>query len=135
MWVACSLTWCPSCVARASKKTAAVVPPTAELSLEHRAKKNVAAAEARQTGKVRPIAAVPGRRAVVAPDTLFHAPKHELVPLDATVVDVYAGAHSVIFMIGAPSMHAESNAWLRLNPIPRRPQQAVDAGLCGAGAG
>jgi hypothetical protein len=26
--------------------------------------------------------------------------QHELVPLDATVVDVYAGAHAVIFMIG-----------------------------------
>jgi hypothetical protein len=45
-------------MARASKKTAAVVPPSAELSLEHRAKKNVAAAEARPTGKVRSLVLV-----------------------------------------------------------------------------
>jgi hypothetical protein len=66
------------------------------------------------------------------PDTLPHAPQHELVPLDATVVDVYAGAHAVIFMIGTPLACSQTAELCPgLTPTPRRPQQAVDAGLCG----
>jgi len=62
---------------RRAPRKAAAAPPAGQLALEHRAKGG-AAAEARPADG-----------------------KHELMPLDATVVDVYAGAHAVIFMIGA----------------------------------
>lgn len=32
--------------------------------------------------------------------SFFSTSQHEFLPLDATVIDVYAGAHAVLFLVG-----------------------------------
>jgi hypothetical protein len=78
-----------------------------QLALEHRAKGGAAADVRPADGKVR--CAAPNdahmhthaTRCGLSRLSLSLSTQHEILPLDATLVDVYAGAHAVVFLVGA----------------------------------
>ena len=75
---------------KARKKLESLKPSMdGQLSLAHRTKMAAAMVAA----------AAPGKPPLAAPVIREADGKHEMYPLDATVIDVYKGAHAVVFMV------------------------------------